>query len=148
MGSEFRSRFRSLLAPTRSAMLNQSYRKRGWKSSGAATIALPLACLWPGDGARQLVSMSESVRDLGPIRLAVKVDADPPAGPEVWRREVTRRRAPDQQGLSDMSGIAPDGVTTRAVMIVSVCTAGKHLLADPECRLAVGSFFPCHGWTP
>ena len=38
MGSEFRSRFRSLLAPTRSAMLNQSYRNRGWKSSGAATI--------------------------------------------------------------------------------------------------------------
>src|SRR4030095_14084100 len=36
MGSEFRSRFRSLLAPTRSAMLNQSYRNRAWKSSGAA----------------------------------------------------------------------------------------------------------------
>ena len=38
MGSEFRSRFRSLLAPTRSAMLNQSYRNGWWKSSGAATI--------------------------------------------------------------------------------------------------------------
>ena len=50
--------------------------------------APPFACRWSGGSAGQLVGMSESIRDFGPVWRFVKVDADPPARTHVWRREV------------------------------------------------------------
>src|SRR5262245_21821041 len=63
MGSEFRSRFRSLLAPTRSAMLNQSYRNRGRKSSGVKPFGQP-----SGEVDRRGLGMAGAVHFQRPAR--------------------------------------------------------------------------------
>lgn len=91
---------------------------------------------------RELVRMRQPLGDLGPLRPAIQVDADPSSDTDIGRHEVPLGRLGDEEVLRGVRGVAPHGVTPRAVVIVRVGEAREHPLPDPERRLAVRDLLP------
>jgi hypothetical protein len=81
--------------------------------------------------------MAESLRDIGPIGMAVEVDPDPATRSDVRRPKVPLRSAREQKILRHVGGLAPDRMAASAVVVSGVREAGEHLLADPERGFAV-----------